>query len=201
LIVHETKAFHLTDLTLVDHIPVSAPARTLVDLGAVCGPRTVELAVERALRLRLTSFDELDRLLNRLGRSGRRGVGTLRRVLSARGPTLGRAESDMETRLLQVLRAHGLPDPELQHEIRVEGRLVARVDAAYPRWRIALEYDSDEFHSGTERRRRDSRRRNRLFAIGWTTVTVTKEDIADRGRELLRAIRGVAKDSGVNSPR
>lgn len=156
LVVHETKAFDRADMTFVNGIPTATPARTCLELGAVYGPRTVELAVERALQRELTSFDELVRLLHRLGRSGRNGVGTLRRVLAERDPSFGLAESDMERRMVQVLQDRGLPAPVLQFEIRVQSVLIARVDAAYPQWRVAIEYDSDAFHSSVQQRRRDS---------------------------------------------
>ena len=42
-----------------------------------------------------------------------------------------------------------LPMPVFQYEVRHDGRFVARVDAAYPEQRIAIEYDSYEYHLGT----------------------------------------------------
>jgi very-short-patch-repair endonuclease len=201
LIVHESKAFDNLDKTYVDRVPVTTPARTLIDLGAVCGMRTVEIAADRAVRLRLTSHDELVRTLQRLGRSGRNGVGKLRKVLALRGPTLGRAASEMETRLLQVLRRRGLPEPVLQLEIELQGSFIARVDAAYPQWRVAIEYDSDEWHSGVEERRRDSSRRNRILAAGWTPITATFDDVRAGGTELVRAIRAAARRFGVENAR
>ena len=52
--------------------------------------------------------------------------------------------------------------PVLQHEVRDGAVLVARVDAAYPDFQIALEYDSYEHHTGRAAAVRDSARRNRL---------------------------------------
>ncbi|MEX2256153.1 MAG: hypothetical protein WEC34_12000 [Acidimicrobiia bacterium] len=201
LVLHETKAFDNLDKTFVDRVPVTTPARTLLDLGAVCGTWTVEAAADRAVRLRLTSVDELVRTLHRLGRSGRNGAGVLRRVLALRATTMGRAASEMETRLLQVLRRCGLPDPVLQLEIQMNGSFVARVDAAYPQWRVAIEYDSDQWHGSVEERQRDSSRRNRIFAAGWTPVTATFPDVKAGGAELVTAIRAAARPFGVRNMR
>ena len=105
----------------------------------------------------------------------------------------------METRLLQVLRENGLPEPELQYEIRSAGAFVARVDAAFPQWRIAIEYDSDEHHAGAQAHRRDSSRRNRIYRASWLPVTATADDLRNGGGELCAAIR-VARGFGVSNP-
>jgi hypothetical protein len=46
--------------------------------------------------------------------------------------------------------------------IRHEGRFIARVDAAYPELRIAIEFDSYEHHTG-KLAVRDTDRRNQLL--------------------------------------
>jgi hypothetical protein len=200
LVVHETKAFHHIDIVQVDRVPVTSPARTLVDLGAVCRPSVVEMAVDRALNKQIVSRDDLERVLRRLGRPGRNGVGVLRSILRQRGSTLGRSASPMETRVLQVLRRHGLPTPELQYQIVCHGSLLACADAAYPEWRLAIEYDSDEFHTGVHERRRDSDRRNALIRADWLQVTAHAGDIASGGTQLVRTIRARARQFGVSKP-
>jgi very-short-patch-repair endonuclease len=173
---------------VVDGIRVSSVARTLLDLGAVCGPLTVEMAIDNALRRELVSLAHLDEVLRVLGRSGRNGVGTLRSILDERGaraPT----ESEMETLLVAVIRRNGLPVPDLQHVVLDNGIFVARCDAAYPLARVAIEYDSYEHHIGRVALVRDSARRNRLVAAGWVVITATAVDLRTGGRELCRAIR------------
>ena len=56
----------------------------------------------------------------------------------------------METLMLEVLRRHGLPAPVPQYEVWDQGRFVARVDAAYPEARLAIEYQSYQEHVGPE---------------------------------------------------
>ncbi len=106
----------------------------------------------------------------------------------------------METRVLQVLRRHGLPTPELQYEIAREGIVLECADAAYPQWRLAIEYDSDEFHLGVHRRRRDSDRRNDLIGVDWIQVTAHAGDVASGGARLVSAIRARARRFGVSTP-
>ena len=188
LLVHETTALDPRDADSVDGIPVSSVARTLLDLGAVCGPLTVEMAIDNALRRELIMLADLREVLRRLGRSGRNGAGVLRAILDERGdrtPT----DSEMETLLLDVLRKNGLPVPEVQFVVTDGWGFIGTVDAAYPNAKIALEYESYTHHIGRIPLVRDSARRNQLIAAGWIVITVTAVDLETGGRDLCRAIR------------
>jgi predicted transcriptional regulator of viral defense system len=189
LVVHESKAFDPVDAMVIDGIPVTTPERTLLDLGAVCHESVVEMALDAAEKRELVTKESLRAIVKRLGRSGRNGVGTLRRVLDSHDPDRKPAESEMETLLVQVLRRHGFPEPVTQYEIRCAGRFVARVDAAYPQWRIAIEYDSYEYHAGRKAHARDNARRTKIAAAGWLPVAATAEDLRAGGPSLCAAIR------------
>ncbi len=149
----------------------------------------VEVALDRALHLRLTTIAQLEEFLQRKGKRGRNGIGVLRELVTARNPTGGISESVMETKMKQLLRRHGFPTPEFQYEIWHNGRFVARVDAAYPEHRIAIEYDSYEHHTGTLAHVRDNDRRNVLRRIDWQTVAFTAADIQRDGGEALETLR------------
>lgn len=194
VLVHETKAMDLVDLTVVSGIAVTRPARTLFDLGGVCRAGPVELALENALRRQLTTLEELSATIKRVSRSGRPGGPVLRALLDARDPDRRPTESEMETRLLQALRAHGLPEPTVQHEVRQGMAFIARVDAAYPDAKIAIEYDSDEFHSGRNAASRDRERRHRLIAAGWLPVDVGPADLRRGGTAACAAISQALRD-------
>src|SRR4051794_30767868 len=188
LVVHETSALAAEDMTVVDSIPVTTIERTLLDLGAVCRPETVERAVDAAIRREMTTIDDLVATVRRLGGKGRRGVGVLRQLLELRAPDRRVTESDMETRMLQVLRARGLPEPTTQFEVWHNGRFIARVDAAYVEWRIALEYDSYLWHSNRVERARDNERRNALMHADWTPISVIWDDLQSGGARLCQQI-------------
>ena len=49
VIVHESLAFDAIDIVMRDAIPVTTAARTLFDLAGVCGPGTLDLAIDNAL--------------------------------------------------------------------------------------------------------------------------------------------------------
>jgi predicted transcriptional regulator of viral defense system len=188
LFVHESKALGAIDVTVVDGIPVTTVARTLFDLGAEYRIGFVELAVENALRRGLVTLDELDRTVRRLARPGRPGSVTLRQLVEAQRGQRAPTGSDMETRLLQLLRAAGLPDPVKQYEVWDGALFVGQVDLAYPEARIAIEYDSDEFHTGRLATKRDRARRHRLLAAGWLPIDVGPHDLRNGGQQLCAAL-------------
>jgi hypothetical protein len=190
LVVHESKAFDPVDAMVIDGIPVTTPERTLLDLGAVCHESIVEMALDAAEKRELVTLASVRAAVTRLGRSGRNGVGTLRRLLDDKSPGRKPTESEMETLMLQIIRRNGLPEPVTQFEIRRAGRFVARVDAAYPHWHIAIEYDSYKHHAGRKAIDRDAGRRNKIAAAGWLPVTATAEDLRAGGPVLCAAIRG-----------
>jgi hypothetical protein len=188
LVVHESKALQPVDIDFADGIPVAAPGLTLLQLGAVCHVSVVEMALDAAETRKLVDRRSLDVMLARLGRSGRNGAGVLRELLEGRDPAGKPSESPMETRVLQALRKCGLPDPVRQHEIYWGGEFVARVDLAYPQWKIAIEYDSDEHHAGDLAHRRDATRRSKMVRADWLPLTATLDDVRSGCVTLCAAI-------------
>jgi very-short-patch-repair endonuclease len=177
LIVHESKALDKTDIVVVDGIPTTTVARTLFDLGAQYRIGFVELALEDALRRGLVTLDELDRTVRRLSRPGRPGSVTLRRLVQGRLGSHRPTESVMETKLLQAIRAAGLPEPQVQYEVWAGDAFIGRVDFAYPDAKIAIEYDSDEHHTGRSATNRDRARRHELIAAGWLPIDIGPDDL------------------------
>ncbi|HEX2057284.1 MAG TPA: DUF559 domain-containing protein [Actinomycetota bacterium] len=90
----------------------------------------------------------------------------------------------------------GLPRPVRQHRITDNGKLVARVDFAYPDSLVAVEVDGYRWHSGRrawsrDLTRRDLTRRNRLTSLGWRVLHVTHDDLMERPNEIVEQIDAV----------
>jgi predicted transcriptional regulator of viral defense system len=187
VIIHRT-ALSAVDRTIIAGIPVTTPARTLIDLASCASADAVEEALDDALRRKLVSLSRMRWRLDALTQRGRPGIVTMRRLLDAREPAKPVPQSVLETRMLRVLMRAGLPKPALQHEIRDRGRLVAIVDFAYPDVRLAIEADGYRWHTGRARWRTDLQRRNRMTALGWRIVHVTWDDLERAPDELLRLI-------------
>ena len=169
------------EATRREGIPVTRPARMLVDLAGVVGAELLEEAVDDVLCRRLSRLDELHG-----GRSR-----ALRAVLDAwNGDALPDGVAEM--RLVRRLLAVGLPQPVRQHEVHDKGQFVARVDLAYPDHRLAIELDGFRWHAGRRPFRGDRLRRNRIEAAGWRLLETAPDDIDALCREAAGILRWAA---------
>jgi hypothetical protein len=189
LVVHETEKFLAEDVTERDGIPVTTVEQTLLGLAAMKRAAVLEMALDSALRRELTTYSSVRAFVDQKAARGRNGIVLLRSILDANDPLAGVPESARETALKRLLRRHGFPAPVFQYVIRHEGRFIARVDAAYPELRIAIEYDSYEHHTGKLALVRDTDRRNQLTQIRWQTVAFTAADLRRDGGQAIEALR------------
>jgi len=165
------------DVMVVHGLRVTTPLRTALDLGCHLRRRDAVAALDQFMRLHELTQEQLSRGATRFFR--RRGVIQLRQLIAVADP---RAESPRESwTRLEILDA-GLPCPEPQFWIKINGVPTYRLDLAYPRLRIAIEYDGDEFHLRTEEQKRhDAERREWLKQHGWTVIVVRNGDFTDPG--------------------
>jgi very-short-patch-repair endonuclease len=170
-------------------IPVTDPVRTVIDLGLVLPQWSVRDALSRGITTRLFGVAEIERLRDALGRRGRSGTGVMRRVLEERLLTGGGEESLLEARLHALVRRHDLAPMTIQHEVWSSGRFVARIDAAYPHLKLAIEVDGFSAHSSPDAFQRDRTRQNRLVALGWTVLRFTWGDVVQHPETVARTIR------------
>ena len=172
-------------------IPVTTPMRTLVDLGAVTNKFVVADALELAVIAKACSVVAVERALDDVARKGRRGAGVIREVLDDRALGRDRGDGLLEARMARILREHGVRRPKFQYEIRLHGKLLARVDFAYPDDRVAIEVDGFDVHSTPTALQADLERQNRLVAAGWTVLRFTWLDIVRRPEWVVQQIRSV----------
>lgn len=188
IIVHRLRSDDRPPSRMLDGIPVTGIERTLFDLAALLSPRGTGVALDDALRRGLTTLPRLQGLLDLEGGPGRRGTASLRRLVAARDQNDTRTESELEGRLLRLLRRSRLPLPSLQHEVWAGGRLVARLDFAYPDARLGVEVHGFRFHGGREHWQRDIRRENLLKRVGWLVLVFTWDDVVGDGRRVVAEI-------------
>ncbi len=188
MIVHRSSKLKVRERIEISGIPVTSAERTLLDLGSVVSIDRVEEALECCLRRRWGSHASLRELLS-LCHSGRRGTAALRTLLHRQGSHVIATESLLETRLLKLLRVAGLPLPERQVEVREGGRLIARLDFAYPVERVALEADGETHHLRRARWEQDHIRRNALIARGWLCLVVTWARVHKDPRGVASEVR------------
>ena len=110
--------------------------------------------------------------------------------------------SPMETALAMMLclskryGGYGLPRAQLNHRFQFEdeiGRIQTRFcDMMWPKNDLALEYDSDAFHSGKEQIAHDSSKRATLLAHGVDVISVTRTQVFSV-RKLDEVATAIAK--------
>jgi hypothetical protein len=160
--VHRLRALAPEDCWVAEGLPVTSPARSLLDVAPAVPRRTLERALDEALARGLLVEADLDALPARC--PGHRGLRPLGRLLRERaGPTLTRSEA--EELLLAIVREAGLPRPVLNS--RVCG---FEVDALWRRERLVVEVDGFAFHGGRAAFERDRRRDAVLQAAGHAVV-------------------------------
>jgi len=194
VVVHECALLLDDDRREVDGVPVVGVELNLIQLAAIVGGARIEGLVDDALRRRLTTLDSLRGRLEVLGRSGRDGSGVLRTAIDVRDPGNARAESRLERAFADLITDAQLPAPTLQHEVRdVRGRFIARVDAAWPEARLAVELDGRAFHEPLGRWNRDLRRQNDLVVAGWTPLRFTWWDVDQAPQRVVQDIARVVR--------
>lgn len=186
--LHRTKTMADMDTTLVDRLSVTTVTRTLVDLGAVVRPDKVGVALDDALRRRLTSIPLLHRHLARLGGHGRRGAGILRLLLEERPVGFVPTHFEFEDRLARAIFESSLPTPRRQYAIYDGQQLIARVDFAYPEPKLAIEADSYTWHMGKSEWKRDILRRNALKVLGWQIYEVIWDELVGHPDKVITDI-------------
>jgi hypothetical protein len=175
IVLHRSRLIHEEDQAVVDGIPVTSVARTLVDLAE--GPeRYLAAAIREAEVRKLFDLRAIDRTLERL--AGRRGRHRLRQVLASYRPESAFTRSGAERRFLEICRDYGLPVPGANLWI---GEF--EVDFYWPDARVAVELDSSTFHMTTHAFRADRRRDRVLAARGIQVVRVPLDDL-ERPAEL-----------------
>jgi very-short-patch-repair endonuclease len=176
------------DVVIVRKLRATNLLWTLADLCLRCAAVEALIAIDMALRARLTNSVALDTYANRA--RGRAGAGRLRFLASLAAP----AESPMETRLRWLLSQARLPRPEVQTNLHdADGRFVGRADLYYPSARLVLEYDG-----GTHRDRlvSDDRRQNLLINAGFRLLRFTAADIHNRPEVVESQVRGALMRTG-----
>lgn len=153
-------------------MPVTSPARALLEIAPTLSPRELADAVEQAQVKRLLTKRDLEAAIERAG--GRAGVRALRAVLEE--PAFTRSWA--ERRVVALLRAAKLPRPVFNAE--AEG---FEVDALWRRERVVLEFDSYAFHATKAAFHRDRRKtaalqRGRYVVLRTTWRELTKESHA-----------------------
>ena len=180
-------------------VPVTTAARTVVDLARASAFRAGVVAADSALRRKLTTKAELQAVVA----DCRRWPGVQRAAeVVAFGDAL--SESALESIARVAFRDCGLPPPELQAVLGADGRIIARVDFYWKRFRTVAEADGelkyDNRFEATYQLRRDADLRDAGYEVvhfGWNDVYFTPTQVA---ASIRAAFRRASRSRTVRGP-
>jgi len=163
-------------------VPVTSPARTLIDIAELLPRRRTERALGEGEYLRLVDGRALEGALEE--NVGRAGARCLWSILEARalGSTLTRSE--LEERFLALCRAHRLPHPTVN--ARVAG---VEVDFLWTEQRVIAETDGYAAHGTRAAFERDRKRDVCLQAAGYVVLRFTYRQVVDDASWVVSNLR------------
>jgi len=183
--IHRTRMLDPQDFTVVDGIPVTSVARTLLDLAGILRPGDLEVAVDRAERLGLFDLNAVVEVLQRA--NGRNGARALKNVVAAY--ELSTQKSELERRFRDLLKmAPDIPDPLFNALVEGERR-TREVDAYWQPQRLAVQLDGFEFHRTRRDREKDAEGDADLELAGLRAMRLTWDDVTVNGERTLRRVR------------
>jgi very-short-patch-repair endonuclease len=168
-------------------INVTSPVRTCWDLARWRDVVEAVVVIDALLASRLTDVPTLREYA--LSRAGRRGWRSLLRAVDLADAG---AESPQESRTRVRLVLAGVPRPETQWVVADQGRFVARLDLAWPQFKVAVEYDG-LWHDDLEQFHRDRRRLNRLLGGDWLVLHVTGKRLREDFDGFLAEVRAALR--------
>ncbi len=166
-------------------VPITIPARTLLDAAGMVGSREIEALVARAEREGLVSREDLIRLMQRHPR--RPGTAALRALLMP-GTELAMTRSNAEEVFLTLIREARLDGFETNVPF---GRY--ELDFLWRKERIAVEIDGRRYHSSRPRSEGDRRKDAWLLGQGITVLRLSWDQITrDRTATAVAIGRALA---------
>jgi hypothetical protein len=173
------------DVRVVDGIPVTSYARTLVDCTGRMSLGQIARALDAGLVGHKVTLWSVERSLSVLGQAPGRHPSKLWTLLAERGQETELGESRPEMRVFRVLNASDLPAPTQQHPVKF-GSDRFRLDLAYPDVKLAVEYDGWDAHRSRSAFDADRRRDRILQVNGWVVLRLTSQT---SDTEIVESVR------------
>ena len=184
------------EITTLGGIPVTTVPRTLLDLAAVLSRSRLERIANEAEIRELADPLSLADLIER--HPHRPGVPAARAVVGALRWGTNLVRGELEDRFRRFVRSRGLPPPQLNVPILVDGCWL-ECDCVWPAARLIVELDGRAVHDTAAAFERDRERDRMLHGSGWRVVRVTWRQLHGDG-ELVAADLRKLLGSGKKTP-
>ena len=187
--LYEVPALHPRDIRRHKGLPLTAPARTLLDIAAAIPKEALEQAVAEAIARHLVTASALREAL---GRSPRRhGAKALRELLN-REAEPAHTRSKAERLMLALVRRHRLPEPAANIQLEEWN-----VDFLWRDQGLVVEVDSYGFHSSPAAWGRDHRKEADLEDSGLRLRRVTYWQLKTEPDQTARRLKGWLASPGA----
>jgi predicted transcriptional regulator of viral defense system len=186
---HRSATLTEDDVTVIDGIPCTSLARTLLDIAEDGTRREVERALDHAEQARILDMRAIDDVLTRA--NGRRGVKLLCAVLEQHriGSTLTR--NKLEEAFLAIARSVGFPPDAVNEWIAFPDGGGAEADFVYRAQRLLVETDGRDPHTVRKAFTSDRIRDQRLMLLGWRVVRLPWQQVMFEPGDVARTLRGL----------
>lgn len=167
---------------IANGLNVAEPHMMLWALAALLSQKPFERAAEDCWHLGLVSPQSATAYLAAHRRSGKNGVRRIEIWLEHAAGQERPAQSGLEQRLIEALRAVGLPTPVRQHPLDLPSGQRIHVDIAWPAIQLCVEPGHSWWHGGDKAATRDLERRLGAAALGWDTIQLDESLRLDPAR-------------------
>ncbi|HET8560078.1 MAG TPA: hypothetical protein VFL69_06130 [Marmoricola sp.] len=177
-------------------IRVAAPLELFVQLAGSLGLVDLVVLGDAMVRKRLVGADDL---VEHCRSSGVRHARAARRAAAY---VRAEVDSPMESRLRMLIVLAGLPEPEVNHQIRdADGHVLRRFDLSYPGLRLIVEYDGRPHVEVVDNWESDLERREQFDEWGWRIIVVTSRGIYREPARTVDRVHRALRRAGARPPR
>jgi hypothetical protein len=193
---HTTRELAARECATVDGLRALTPVRAILDSVHRVPRHQAVAMIESAIVKGLVKPLALERRARELSNPKRPGCAVALSILRDLHPELARSRNEWEALVARRAKAFGLPAPNLEYEVFLDGRRYI-ADAAWPAQKVLLEFDGRDPHMRRVVHDNDSQRRNDFNDAGWLRFGITAAALK---RHDDRAFRQVANAIARRSP-
>lgn len=182
------------ELTVIDGMPVTTPARTWCDLSTILSLEDLVAVGDRLIWRDdpLTTIEELQDMARRY--PGRRGAANRKAALELLSDLArSRPESIIRVRFVIARFPPLLVNPEVYD---AHGTFVAIPDILFERYREVVDYEGDQHRTDLAQWHKDIARVPRLESAGYHSTRASAPDLAPGSTRLLRVVAAALRAKG-----
>lgn len=199
---HRTTKFLDTDLgnyhNGIAHVSLE---RAIIDCSHQLNDHELSYAIEKSLRMKLTTIDRIRHAIDFLGVAPGRDISRILKILNHMHTDVAKVElgSFFEKTVENVIEPISKYKLLRQYEI-YSSKIKMRVDFAILELKIVIEADSYDFHGGRLAFDKDKLRYAYLQSQGWLVLSITTNMTAKSIRKLFLDMQDLRSVDAANAP-